>query len=84
MQDTLGDVGSGVSKPELLDLVIRASRGMIEKFMGPENPRPARGRVSLPGLTGGLWKLTAEAALGRNFMNLDFGLECFSMIIIYV
>ena len=79
MQETLGEVGSDVSNPEFLDLD-RASRGIIEIFIGPENPRAATGRFSLPGLTGGLWKVMAEAALGRNFMILNFGLDCLSII----
>lgn len=71
MHETFGEVGSGVSNPEFFDFV-RASLGMIEIFTGPENPRP--------GLYGGLWKVTAEAALGRSFMILLLGLDCLSMI----
>ena len=82
MHETFGEVGSCVSNPPFLLDFLRASSGIID-MIGPENPLLAlclfvltSDLLSLPGLNVGFWKeaATAEAALGRNFKILFFGL----------
>ena len=95
MHETLGEVGSRVSKLPFFDFLL-ASGGTIETF-GPEYPLVMALSLvvfsillSPTGLRGGLRKMTGEAAFGRSFRNVLFILverfsirsDCCSLVIL--
>ena len=60
MHETFGEVGSRKSKLAFLGF-LRTSEGSIDMIETVD--------MVFMGLTGGLWKVTAVAACGRNFNN---------------
>ena len=61
MHETFGEVGSRESKLAFLGF-LRTSEGSIDMIETVD--------MVFMGLTGGLWKVTAVAACGRNFNDL--------------